>query len=566
MSEIFVQLSVILGVALILSIIMKLLKQPLLIGYIITGIVVGPTALGLVQSGESMAAFSHIGVALLLFIVGLGLQPKLIREVGKVAVITGVSQILFTTVGGYFIARLLGYAPMVACYLGFAFTLSSTIIILKLLYSKEAQDTLYGRISIGFMLVQDIAVLFLFLFLTASTDIGSGNFVASMGMLFGKLLIIFGLLYVLMKFITPKVDKFFAGNKELLFIFSLGVCFVIATIFYKLHFSFEFGALVAGVTLSLSPYQREISMRLQSLRDFFLIIFFIMLGANVNLADISSSIWMVLIFSLFVVVGNPIILVVIMKALRYTTKTSFFVGLTVAQISEFSLILIGMGIGLGQLPASILGPATMVGIITIAVSTYYISYNEQIYKHFKKPLSKIFKDNKNYKVEVNQIDDKIEIIVFGCHRLGGGLIKILRKMKKEFLVIDHDPEVIEVLAEKGINCVFGSADDSELLDSLPLRNCKLIISTIPEMELNHALISFAKKKNKKINIIAVANHAADAEKLYGLGAAYVIMPSYLGRRFMVELLQKNTLDFKKYYRERKHHLYELKNLNVDKPI
>ena len=233
---------------------MKLLKQPLVIGYIITGIIVGPSVTGIIPHEGLLEAFSHIGIALLLFIVGLGLRPSVIKDVGKVATITGLAQIFFTTIGGYFIARILGLAPLVSFYVSLAFALSSTIIILRILYDKKEQDTLYGRITIGFLLVQDMVAMFFLIVLSAFSNFSEGEIISSLFILAGKIALTILGIYLLLKFVVPHVDRIFANNKEMLFIFGLGVCFVMASVFYKLNFSLELGALVAGIMLSVSPY------------------------------------------------------------------------------------------------------------------------------------------------------------------------------------------------------------------------------------------------------------------------------------------------------------------------
>ena len=560
MTDVFIQLGIMLGIALVVSLVMKLLRQPLIVGYIITGIIVGPSVTGFIPHGGALEAFSHIGVALLLFIVGLGLKPKVIKEVGKVAVITGLAQIIFTTVGGFFIAKALGLTPIVAFYVSLAFALSSTIIILRLLYNKQEQDTLYGRITIGFLLIQDLVAMIFFIILSASSTMGEGGWTTTILTLIGKMAIVAVCIYILLKFVIPHVDRIFAENKEMLFIFSIGICFAIASVFFKLGFSLELGALVAGVILSVSPYQREIAFRIQSLRDFFLIIFFVFLGANIHLSEIQNSIGFIVMFSLFVLIGNPIIMILVMRWLKYTLKTSFFAGLTVSQISEFSLIIIGMGVGLGHLPKEILGPATIVGIITITVSTYYITYNHQIYKVFYKFLHKIFPDTARKKV-ASDSPQEYQVILFGSHRLGGGLVRQLKNMKISYLVVDHDPEVIKVLTEKEIPCLYSSADDPDLIDNLALTGTKLVISTIPELDVNMTLISHVKRAHPRINVLCIANQPNHAEKLYNAGATYVIMPPYLGRRFMIDLVKKNKLDHKKYKEERKKHIFDLPYLD-----
>lgn len=557
MPEAFFQLSITLGIALVLSLVMKLMRQPLIIGYIITGIIVGPVVTGIISEKETLEAFSHIGVALLLFIVGLGLKPKLIREVGKIAVLTGLGQIIFTTIGGFVIGKLLGFSNLASGYLSLAFTLSSTIIILRLLYSKDEQDSLYGRISIGFMLVQDIFAMLMFLVISSTTAIGSGSFLTTIFYLMGKLgLIVIGL-YVLMNYITPRVDKIFAKNKEMLFVFSLGMCFIIATIFNKLGFSLELGALAAGVVLSVSPFQREIATRIHPLRDFFLIIFFIVMGANINFLGIAEYIPMIIIFSLFILIGNTFIMTLIMRLMKYTTRTSFFAGLTVSQISEFSLILVGMGVSLGHLEHGLLGPVTLIGLITIAISSYFITYNHQIYKFIKPFLHKIFGESKN-KIEEPEIEENVDVLLFGCHVTGGGLVRQFKKQRVNYLAIDHDPKVVSELSERGVSIIFGSADDSELLDTIPHKNLKMVISTVPDYDVNSFMISYFKKRKKGVNIICVTNHYKDAKRLYSQGATYVLMPPYLGRRFITDLFKINKMDRKKYTLEKKRHLADYK--------
>jgi len=563
MFSIFIQLSLVLGIAVLIALAMKLLRQPLIIGYIITGIIVGPAVLSLVQKGDALEAFAHIGVALLLFIVGLGLHPKMIRDVGGVAVITGVGQILFTSVIGWFIGLLLGYPPLVALYLAIAFTFSSTIIILRLLYHKEDQDTLYGRIAIGFLLVQDFVAMIIFMILSSTR--GGGDdiqlFVATVAL---KILIVVTGIVFLIKFIVPLVDRFLAQSRELLFLFAIGTCFIFASLFNYLEFSQELGALVAGVILSFSPYHREIATRIQPLRDFFLITFFIVLGAGMHFSDIESAILPIIVFSLFILIGNPLIVYIIMTRMGYAKRTSFFAGLTVAQISEFSLILLGMGVSVGHIPSSIIGPATLVGLITIGISTYMITYNHRLYHALERYLAWLApKKPPSREIVGAPRTKKIDILVLGAHRLGGGIIKVLKKMKAKYLIIDHDPQVVKYLEKSREPVLFGSADDAAFLDQLPLSHTRLIISTIPDFETNNFIIQYAKRRAPHANVICVANHSSEAKELYRAGATYVVMPPYLGRKYIVDLVKRNKLNAKKYKHERSHHLKDLRYLIND---
>jgi len=558
MHEIFSQLALVIGASVVISLIMKSLKQPLIIGYILTGILVGPTFLGFVQPNDALELFASLGVALLLFIVGLGLDPQMIKGVGPVATITGISQIIFTSVIGFGIGMALGYETVSSVYLAVAFTFSSTIIILQLLNEKRDQDTLYGRVAIGFLLVQDLAAMLIFLFLSSSSTISDANIFITLSWIIVKLSLIATLIFFLIRFIIPKVDEILAKNRQVLFVFSLATCFVMASIFDKLGFSLELGALTAGVLLSTSPYHREIATRIHPLRDFFLVIFFVFLGANMELADLTSSLPTVAIFSLFILIGNPLIVLLIMTKLGHTRKTAFFAGLTVAQISEFSLIMIATGVNLEQVPESILATATLVGLITIAASSYMIIYNNQIFKALK-PLIKFITPFARKTDEREKINSQsYELVLFGVHRLGGGIIELFEKNNVSYIAIDHDPHLVNRLKNEKLNVMFGSADDAAFLDELDLSKTRLVISTVPDDEINSFLIEYIQTRKPETTFVCVASQHGSAQRLYNQGASYVVMPPYLGRRFMADLFKANKFNAQGYAKERHKHLRDLK--------
>lgn len=553
MPLLFVQLSTILGVAVVMSMITRALRQPLIIGYLLTGLIVGPAVLGLVHTDDPIAFFGQIGVALLLFIVGLGLRPEALREVGKVAVVAGLGQIIFTATIGYGIAALLGYGWVAALYISVAFTFSSTIVVLQLLYTKEEQDTLYGRISTGFLLVQDLVAMLIFLFLTSTdTSYPAGLAVAYV---VAKVVAVLAAIYLLMTLIVPRVEQWFSQSREVLFLFAIGTCFGLTMIFEQLHFSPELGALVAGVLLSTSPHHREIAARMYSLRDFFLILFFVVLGTHISADSIAGSWPLIMGFSAFILIGNPLIVVAILRRMKYTLRTSFYGGLTVAQISEFSLIMLTMGAAIGHIDTALLGPATLVGLITILVSSYFIMHNRRLYELLEPFLRRVFGD---VATETSTAAPApVDVVLFGSHRLGSGLVRMLAQAKTPFLVVDHDPAVIRRLQAAEIPVVFGSADDASILESLPLNSAKAIITTIPDPNVNATIVEYVRSRNSEATILCVANHQSQAAALYKAGATYVIVPPYLGRRYLTTLLQEYGFSAQGYAREREHHLREL---------
>ncbi|HNQ16841.1 MAG TPA: cation:proton antiporter, partial [Candidatus Woesebacteria bacterium] len=370
--NIFFELSLLLTVTAIITLAVRKLRQPLVVGYILSGIIAGPYVLNIVSSQHELELFSKVGIVFLLFIVGLYLNPKIIQEVGKVSLVTGLGQVLFTSLIGFALTLLLGIDRLAALYVAIALTFSSTIIILKLIADKKDLQKLYAKIAIGFLLVQDIVATFILIAITVvsgQSDMGLGS---TLLLTLGKGMILFSVLGMFQRYILPKVTEYAAESPELLFLFSLAWGTILASLFSALGFSIEIGALIAGVTLSVSPYSVEIASRLKPLRDFFIIIFFVLLGSQLILSNLAQLLFPAIILSLFVLVGNPIIVIILMNTLGYNRKTSYQAGLTVAQISEFSLILGALGLRLGHLSQEVLSLITLVGLITISGSTYLI--------------------------------------------------------------------------------------------------------------------------------------------------------------------------------------------------
>jgi Kef-type K+ transport system membrane component KefB len=552
--EVFLELSLIIVVTVLTAGLMRLFKQPLIIGYILAGIIVSPYFLNIVKSTETISIFSQIGVTLLLFIVGISLSPRVIREVGKVSLVTGIGQIIFTSLIGFFISRALGFSILISGYIAIAITFSSTIIIMKLLSDKKDTEKLYGKISIGFLLVQDIfAIILLMIISSFSGGLNLGTL--SFQSFFIGLMLIVGLILTSI-YLLPKLSTFFAKSQEFLFLFSIGWGLGLASLFHYIGFSMEIGALVAGVALSMSPFHYEISSKLRPLRDFFIILFFVLLGSQMVFGSIGQLIVPAIILSLFILIGNPLIVMVLMGFLGYKKKTSFQAGFTVAQISEFSLILIALGVSVGHLTGEILSLITIVGLITISGSTYLIMYSDKIYPHLAKYLG-IFERKKL--IEKRKRPESYNMILFGYNRVGYDLLQSFKKLKSKYLVVDYNPNTIIELTKEGIACRYGDAGDEEFLSELNLTGAELVVSTIPAFETNLLLIDKIRQEDNKKIIITVSQNIDEANELYERGATYVIMPHFLGGIHISKMIDEYQLDLGRFLKERKKHLKYLKN-------
>lgn len=555
MQDIFVNLSVIIIIAVVVSGIMKLLKQPLLIGYIVTGILVGPYIFDILGFNPVFETFSKIGVALLLFMVGLHLNPKVIKEVGAVSLITGIGQIVFTSLIGFAIAVAFGFSIVTSLYISIALTFSSTIIIMKLLTDIKQIDSLFGKIAVGFLIVQDLFAVFALMIISSFSNGTSFSTLVFNTFFKGflTLFLIFGFCYLTF----PKLTRIISRSQEFLFLFSVGWCLALASLFYVLGFSIEIGALLAGVTLSLSPYHQEISSKTKPLRDFFIVLFFILLGSQMVLGDVTSRWVEILVFSVFILVGNPLIVMTLMGLMGYTKRNGFMAGLTVAQISEFSLILIALGITAGHISSEILSLVTTVGLITIGGSTYMITYSNQLYL-FLSPYLSVF-EKKKVKIKKDKFSD-YDAILFGYNRMGFGIFNALNSIKKKTLIVDFNPETISDLSKIDIPCVYGDAYDYEFLEGLPIEEAKIIVSTIPDYEINSLLLNAVKRFNKKAIIILRAHTIYGALELYKEGADYVLTPHFLGGEYLSKMIKDVKTDSSEYKKEKEKHLKMLKKI------
>lgn len=556
MEQIFIQLAVILLTAFLVSYFVRAFKQPLIIGYIIAGIIISPFIIQFGASESIIQSFSKFGIAFLLFIVGLHLNPRVIKEVGSQALVIGLLQMILTFGIGFAASLfLLNLDATSSAYIGVALSFSSTIIITKLLSDKKQIDSLYGKLSIGILIIQDLVAVGVLMYISSiygGTSFGSFAFNAIAS---GSLLILF--LFLFGFFVLPKIVRSLAKTQELLFLFSICWCFLVGALFSILGFSIEIGALIAGVVLSIAPYSTEISSKIRPLRDFFLIIFFIILGLNVQVSDFSSIILPAVILSLAVLIFKPVIAMTFMAMFRYTKRTNFFVGTTLGQISEFSLIILALGVSLGQVTGEILSIITLTGLITITISTYMVIYSNEFYEKMSW-FASIF-EKKGIK-QKGKIEKKYNVILFGYNRIGFNILNSVKRIKKSYVVVDFNPDVIDNLTKFKIPCIYGDGSDSDFLEDLPLEKVEMVISTIPDFETNLLLIENVRSVNSNAIIIVRAHQIEDAFKLYKEGASYVLTPHFLGGEYVAKMIREEKFDAHKYYEEKEKHISMLNEI------
>jgi Kef-type K+ transport system membrane component KefB/Trk K+ transport system NAD-binding subunit len=524
----FSEIASILLIAAIVGAVGSWLRQPLIVSFIAVGVLVGPAGLGIVTQHEEIELLASVGISLLLFVVGLKLDVYTIRTIGPVALATGLGQIVFTSAIGFAIALAMGMTPLTATYVAVALTFSSTIIIVKLLSDKREIDALHGRIAVGFLIVQDVAVIAAMIGITAigGGPGGSDQVALHAASIALKGVIFIGAIAALAVWVLPPVAGRLARAPELLVLAAIAWAVTLAAAGDLLGFSKEVGAFLAGASLAATPYREAIGSRLVTVRDFLLLFFFIDLGARLDLSMLGATIGAALVFSVFVLVGNPLIVMVIMGAMGYRRRTGFLAGLTVAQISEFSLILAALGLSVGHISTETMGLITTVGLVTIGLSTYMILYSGTLYEWLA-PWLRIFERRAPYREMASDaaMPPAADVVVFGLGRYGGGILRHLRLRGRRVIGVDFDPETLARWREEGVPVLYGDASDAELFEHLPLGDVRWVVSTAPDVESSRLLLHHLRQRGFP-GRIAIACRTADESDLLRLEGADVLLRPY----------------------------------------
>ncbi len=544
----FYEISVLVLLAAVVGAAGLIARQPLIVAFIAVGVLAGPDAFGIVSSTEFIDTLSQISIAVLLFLVGLKLDVTLVRSLGRVALATGLGQVIFTAVFGFLICLALGIDWVTALFIGVALTFSSTIIIVKLLSDKREIGALHGKIALGFLIVQDIFVV---LAMVALSAVGVGA-AAEGGATANILVLVVGAAAMLafiaafIRYLADPLTHFVSRSPELLVIAAVGWAIGLAALGDAIGFGKELGGLLAGVSLASTPFRDAIGSRLTSLRDFLLLFFFIALGSGLELSTLGAQIGPAIVLSLFVLIGNPLIVLAIMGYLGYRKRTGFLAGLTVAQISEFSLIFMAMGVSLGQVGEEAMGLVTLVGLVTIALSVYMITWSHKLYE-LCEPILGIFERRDAFReVAVERegaTSRQHDFVIFGLGRYGQRLGTFLAERGYRVLGVDFDPEALAAWRGLGMEAMFGDATDPDFVSHLSLEGVRGVISAVPrdrntltDTDAQLTLLHGLRASSFPGQIVLSANTAAEAEALRTRGANLVLTPFDDAAEYAVERL------------------------------
>ncbi|MFC1598079.1 cation:proton antiporter [Patescibacteria group bacterium] len=555
MDAIFFEISMILIVGTVCAAVAKFLRQPMIPAYILAGVLLGPSVFKVIERGELLETLATFGIAFLLFLVGIELDLRKLIKTGKVSIFIGVIQMAFAIGIGYLIIRALGFESGSAFFLAVALGFSSTIVVMKLLGERKELDSLYGQIVIGIMLTQDfIAILFLLFFGVFTGDASGVALISEIGMTVIKGAALISVALLASRYILSHVFRYFAKTSELLFLGSIMWALVFSIMAILLGFSVEVGALLAGISLSFLPYSIEIANRVSSIRDFFLPIFFAVLGGQLVFSGAGHVVIPTVVLSSLVLFVSPIVVIGILLWFGYQARTSFHAGTSIGQVSEFSFILVSLGFAAGIVSEDIVALVALIGLVTMTLSSYFIEYMDPIFAIFKPFLKSFERKGKAAKLERVPKHLTHHVILFGYHSMGYRAHQIVEKMGKPFVVVDNNPDVVAKLEETDILHLYGSISDDEVLEKVHISRADFIICTVPNAKAVLGLLAYVKKNKIKAKLIVTAFHVDDALDFYKGGAAFVLYPTLLSADYLTNILKG---DIRK---QRSQHLKEIKDL------
>jgi len=537
MHDIIRDITMCIAAAWLLGLVAQFLRQPVLLAYLVGGFMLGPAGLRFIESGESIEAISELGLIFLLFMIGLEIDLKKIISAGKSITLTALVQIFGGVVIGIVAFRLLGFGlgggSWDALYLAIAAALSSTVIIVKVLYDKQELDTLTGRVTLGVLVLQDLAAI---LFLAIQPNLGN---LAPSILLFSllRVVVLVAVTMAVSRYVLPAIFKRVSRLPELVQVGALAWCFIIGEFGEQLHLSREMGALVAGVALSTFPYALDVTAKVTSLRDFFVTLFFVGLGMQIPMPTPSLVGWG-LAFAVFVVISRQVLTFTPLYFMRQGLRMSIIPALNLSQVSEFSLVVLALGKQAGHLshPATN-GMVALAFTLLAAASTFGMTHSDGITRGLIPRLKRwgmrdLESCGDDVHAEGAQGHGSSRILFLGFFRTASSLLEDIQchapDLIKHVAVVDFSPVARAGLIERKVRVVYGDISQRDTLLHAGVEKAEVLICTIPDSLLkgtsNEKLVRLLRSLNPTAKIIVTADVLAQVDVLLAAGADYVSLP------------------------------------------
>ena len=543
--DLFLSIGISIISATILAFIAKHVKQPLIIAYILAGVIIGPQiGFGWIQTEEEIELISEIGLILLLFIIGLEIDLKKLIKAGKAVILTGLLQVPISFAIGWNLLSLFGFdhnsTRIELGYLAFAISISSTMIVVKLLYDKNELDTLPGRITLGVLIFQDIWAM---IFLAIQPNLLNPH-IWVIPQSFGKGIGLVMICLLLSKYVLPKFFHSVARVPELILVGSLAWCFLACGLAQFAGLSKEMGALIAGVSISTFPYNFEVIGKVINIRDFFITLFFVGLGMKIPFPDI-EILALAIGISAILIFTRVFSVFPVLYLQKLGNRVSLIPTINLSQISEFSLVIGALGISYGHIGERIVSLIVFTLVITATLSTYMIEGSHSIFLAINKWLVKIGL-KEPYQKEAEAEFEKKNIFMLGFYKIASSFSYEIEQrnsaLKEQIRIIDFNPDVLRKLKKRGFDAQYGDIANIDNLHHLGISEAKVVISTIPDSILrgtnNMNILKSVKNLAPEAKVFVTSEDIKTALALYDAGADYVIMPRILTVYQLVPLIER----------------------------
>jgi Kef-type K+ transport system membrane component KefB len=533
------------------AVVSQVARQPLLLAYLVAGFAVGPNGFKWVTNAESIQTISSIGLSLLLFMIGLEIDLKKMLSAGRVITLTAATQILGCMLLGWLIFSFVGPAQnhLEGLYLAVAAAMSSTVIIVKILYDKRELETLAGRVTLGVLVLQDIATI---LFLAVQPNLKNPS-AGIMLVAVGHVILLLAVAFLASRFVLPPVFKFVARLPELVLVGALAWCFAMAGFADYLKLSSAMGALIAGVMISTFPYTLDVVAKVTSLRDFFVTLFFVGLGMIIPVPTMAYILW-TLFLCLVLIVSRLATVFPVLYSLRQGYRVSLLPAISLCQMSELSLVLLSLGRANGDVSAHTIGIAAFSFAFLAIGSTYAILGNDKLLRLATPWLKQLELHDLDHTAFLTRADTQPRrICLLGFSWTASSLLAEIELSRPDLLpdisVIDFNPVVHEKLKQRGIYAVYGDITARDVLHHAGVAQAEVIICSLPNMVLKGAnnlrILRQLRELNPNGKIIVHAELLCDVPALYEAGASFVTAPRLLEAVSLLQVLEaaeKNVLE------------------------
>ncbi len=520
-------LAILLLAATVAGFLAKQTGQPTIIAYILAGVIVGPVVLGLVEVTELTETLAELGLAFLLFLLGIKMRISEIKHILAPIVKISLPQMAAVAAVGTGVSLALGFGTVESIIIGLAVMYSSTAVVIKMLTDLDETTTLHGKMDVGILLVQDVVVVILLAVLAAGRPESAAEVATTLAVVLTLVAIITVAALAASKYALPSIFRRIADNRQIFFLIAISWAFLfvfvsdnvnlfLAPLGITAYLSIEMGAFLAGVAIAQLPYSKELQDRVNPLTDLFVMIFFASVALTLDAGELLFYWQEAVIAAAVLMVGKFVVFFVLLNWQRFDSETTFFGSLYMIQVSEFGVVVATAAVAGGFIGVEILGFLTLLALITMGVSVYFFAYGEALYEQAQ-PLLSRFEAEETFTEENREYTD--HAIIVGYDDLTRNTLGFLKEYYEDLVVVDRRADHIEALTEAGYDAVFGDIGSGSIRKDVALKKADFVLSSSDQIEINKKLL---RETSDDATVVLEASNEADARALYEQGADYVI--------------------------------------------